>query len=155
MKLCSACKIKKEHHRFNIKIKDENGDVVRYQSKCIECNKEYQRRHYNKNKKRYQSKSKEWKRSKKSENHNFLYNHVMKRGGCKECGEKDYACIQFDHKDGSDKKSCVSFLVSSHKPLSVIKEEIEKCDILCANCHAKRTAKQFGWYSGYIEAYAK
>ena len=27
-----------------------------------------------------------------------------------------------------------------------ILEEIAKCDLICANCHRIRTAKQLGWY---------
>ena len=26
--------------------------------------------------------------------------------------------------------------------------EIEKCDIVCANCHKRRTAATQGWYAG-------
>jgi hypothetical protein len=32
--------------------------------------------------------------------------------------------------------------------LKKIKEEIAKCQVLCANCHAMRTAEQFNWYAG-------
>lgn len=28
-----------------------------------------------------------------------------------------------------------------------VKTEIAKCEIRCANCHAVKTAKQFGWYN--------
>ena len=27
-----------------------------------------------------------------------------------------------------------------------LKQEIAKCEVVCANCHRRRTAKQFGWY---------
>jgi hypothetical protein len=35
--------------------------------------------------------------------------------------------------------------------LKTLIAEIEKCDIQCANCHRKRTAKQFGWYAQIIK----
>ena len=27
-------------------------------------------------------------------------------------------------------------------------KEVQKCEILCCNCHRKRTAKQLGWFTG-------
>ena len=32
-----------------------------------------------------------------------------------------------------------------NKPLWRILEEIQKCDVVCANCHAVRTAKRAKW----------
>lgn len=29
--------------------------------------------------------------------------------------------------------------------------EIERCDVRCANCHWRKTAVQFGWYSYMID----
>jgi hypothetical protein len=40
----------------------------------------------------------------------------------------------------------VSALVNGKYSWSKILEEIEKCDVRCANCHRRRTAKQLGWY---------
>lgn len=36
-------------------------------------------------------------------------------------------------------------------PLENLMAEIEKCDILCANCHRIKTAKQLGWYKDLID----
>jgi hypothetical protein len=37
-------------------------------------------------------------------------------------------------------------MVKDHYSIARIKEEIEKCDVRCANCHTRRTAHQFGWW---------
>lgn len=55
--------------------------------------------------------------------------------GCKACGEKDVRALDFHHRDPLTKYKCVSGLwCASWKR---IHDEIEKCDVLCANCHIK------------------
>jgi predicted transcriptional regulator len=57
---------------------------------------------------------------------------------CADCGENyPYYVMQFDHL--GDKDFTISKMVQSDMQLSVIKEEIEKCEVVCANCHAVRT----------------
>lgn len=65
--------------------------------------------------------------------------------GCQDCGEVDPVVLEFDHRD--DKIMDVSTMIGS-RSWSVIQAEIAKCDVVCANCHRRRTAKRFGWYNG-------
>ena len=67
----------------------------------------------------------------------FLDDYKLTRG-CETCGYKEYACaLQFDHIDPSLK----SFHLSRGRdfPWNVFLEEIGKCRVLCANCHAVHT----------------
>ena len=66
---------------------------------------------------------------------------------CVDCGESDPIVLEFDHRDGVVKKAKVSLLLNSNG-WATIKAEIEKCDVRCANCHRRRTARQFGWSYG-------
>lgn len=59
--------------------------------------------------------------------------------GCADCGYNESAyALQFDHVEG-DKKDSVSNLIRSDYAWNTIKEEILKCEVVCANCHAVRT----------------
>ena len=69
--------------------------------------------------------------------HRYLAEHP-----CVDCGEDDVRCLDFDHRDPSQKLANVSQLVATHVRWERIQAEIEKCDIRCANCHRKRTAEQ-------------
>lgn len=66
--------------------------------------------------------------------------------GCSECNIKDPRVLQYDHIDNSDKKGCISRMISRGQSVETVKAEIRKCRILCANCHQIRTGKQQGWY---------
>lgn len=55
--------------------------------------------------------------------------------GCSVCGIKDPRVLEFDHKDPSTKIASVAGLMAAKVSLKQIKEEIRKCDVLCANCH--------------------
>ena len=73
--------------------------------------------------------------------YDYLLNHPCS------CGESDPAVLQFDHRDGSDKVKEISAASRNGWSIDRLQKEIDKCDVLCANCHSRRTAKQFGWYS--------
>lgn len=57
--------------------------------------------------------------------------------GCKNCGERHPACLHFHHIDPSEKEFRVNRAVAEKIPVPRILKEIEKCEVLCANCHAK------------------
>ncbi len=56
---------------------------------------------------------------------------------CQECGEDHPAVIDFHHMDPTEKESSVSNLVGQGHSLDRIKKEIDKCIVLCSNCHRK------------------
>ena len=59
--------------------------------------------------------------------------------GCANCGYNANAyALQFDHIRG-EKKQAVSDLIRSDYSWETIKEEMLKCEVVCANCHAIRT----------------
>ena len=59
--------------------------------------------------------------------------------GCAICGYKKHpAALHFNHIDPTKKVANVSKLRSWVK----VKEEIRKCEVLCANCHAIKTVEE-------------
>jgi hypothetical protein len=59
--------------------------------------------------------------------------------GCVDCGYNKHAiALQFDH-ISDDKKDSVSNLIRTDYAWSTIMKEIDKCEVVCANCHAIRT----------------
>ena len=57
---------------------------------------------------------------------------------CEICGENHIACLEFHHKDVSDKKFEISGALSrDYYSKNKILSEVEKCNVLCANCHRK------------------
>jgi hypothetical protein len=63
------------------------------------------------------------------------WSHAYKKSrGCSRCGEKASICLQFHHT--SDEKSMgVGEMINNCMPTSKILSEVEKCTVLCANCH--------------------
>lgn len=57
---------------------------------------------------------------------------------CVECGESHPACLHFHHRNRADKSFVIGSIVGrSHTSFKRVKEEIDKCEVLCGNCHAK------------------
>ena len=56
---------------------------------------------------------------------------------CIECGMSHLAALQFHHRDRTKKSFSIADVVRRGYGIKRIEDEIEKCDILCVNCHAK------------------
>lgn len=56
--------------------------------------------------------------------------------GCK-CGESHPGCLDYHHKNGDDKKLELSRMIEMGFSIKNILKEVEKCTLMCANCHRK------------------
>ncbi len=66
-----------------------------------------------------------------------LKQDIKMERGCAVCGyDKHPAALHFDHIDPSTKKYSLG---NNTVPKSKVLEEIAKCQVLCANCHAEKT----------------
>jgi hypothetical protein len=54
--------------------------------------------------------------------------------GCSRCSEHRPSCLQYHHIDPATKLNGVAALAQKKHP-PIVKAEMEKCIILCANCH--------------------
>ena len=76
------------------------------------------------------------------------YYEILLKSFCIDCGESRPATLQWDHRDPSLKKFAISDAIRQGHSKKRILEEMAKCDVRCANCHAIRTAEQQNWYKG-------
>jgi len=68
---------------------------------------------------------------------------IKENTGCKDCGIKNHIILDFDHI--KDKKYNVSQMIRDGFSWKAITREIEKCEVVCANCHRIRTYnRRFG-----------
>jgi hypothetical protein len=78
-----------------------------------------------------------------------FYKALFADKSCVDCGEADLLVLQFDHRE-PDQKKCD---VSCCKTIASMQKEAEKCDIVCSNCHTRRTQRMFGsWRLAYVQA---
>jgi len=59
---------------------------------------------------------------------------------CVDCGEADVPVLEFDHVRDV-KRAAISAMVRDLRPIDEIWTEVAKCDVRCANCHRRKTAR--------------
>lgn len=126
--VCCCCKIEKEEKEFTFKNKKKN---VRNKT-CKSCFKETRRKWYDKYKEKIIEKN-----IKNKEKNLLWFNEYRKELKCVRCGENHPACLEFHHKDPKKKEYTVSRLIHGTYSIKTILNEIEKCEVLCVNCHRR------------------
>lgn len=143
-KLCSRCK----------EVKDESGftptNWKRKSGYCKSCANEYYR----------------GKRRSRAVGYSYIYIKRRRRElswmvmeykserGCMFCGEKHPAALDLHHRDPSEKTMHIRGMVDRTRPIAVIKSEMEKCDVVCSNCHRKLHYLEGGrvfWAEGTLD----
>jgi len=138
-KICVACKEDKLLSEFPFKNTEEGTKS----SRCFICQRLYSKSHYQLNKKEYAENNAKHRRKRMLANRKIVLEH-FKKNPCVDCGETDPIVLQFDHVRG-EKSFSIGNKYRDIEPENLLKE-IEKCETRCANCHARRTAKQQKWF---------
>ena len=134
MKICSACFLEKAAGEFNRK-----GGAL--QSKCKSCQRTYHSLYYQQNRSRFIAKNRRNKNRQRKRLRTILLE--IKQRPCQDCGGSFHPWVmELDHRDDTIKEAAVADLVSKGCTDARLLEEIEKCDVMCANCHRMRTYRR-------------
>lgn len=127
MKHCNKCDTDKDDSEFYTRIVQGK---VKEDKWCKECHRAYRKEHYKQNKRVYIAKAR-----RNNDKSSDWYRDYKSQLKCK-CGEDHPAALDFHHPDPTRKEFLVSKAVRRFGRKR-LKEEIEKCEVLCANCHRK------------------
>ena len=134
-KKCASCKQIKKIENFNNNKKSKCG----YGCWCKQRIKKYDAERF----KRRIPEEKERSRLKRTryreQNTKYLLNYFLAHP-CVDCGETDPIVLEFDHINPLEKKYNISEMVGGCS-IELIKKEIDKCKVRCANCHRRKTAR--------------
>lgn len=134
-KECRRCRELKPLEAFAKASKRKDG----LQPWCKECVKDRDHERYEQDKKKHRS----WNVSRRDKYYDQVTEYLLGHP-CVDCGEADPIVLEFDHRDPTIKDGEVTKLLG-YASWERIEAEMDKCDVVCSNCHRKRTAKQFGW----------
>lgn len=118
MRVCGSCKQEKDESEFS------------NHTYCKPCKSAYNKAHYEENKQTYRDTVKKTKARRRE--------HIrdIKDVPCMDCKVKyPFYVMEFDHRSDKDFTIGRKFYLS----LQTVQAEIDKCDIVCANCHRERT----------------
>ena len=74
---------------------------------------------------------------------------VLTASGCVDCGELDVCVLEFDHV--GEKTGSVMQLARREVGIARLSAEIQRCEVRCANCHRRRTARAAGAFRARAE----
>jgi len=110
-KICTKCGENLPLDQFNYRDKVKGAR----RSECKKCHTDYMKKAYSKKKEAIQE--------------------LKSQISCQKCGETRGYCLDYHHVDPNTKVNTVARLTSNAYSMETIYKEIEKCIVLCANCH--------------------
>lgn len=135
MKICLYCS-----------ASEENVPFVTGKNKCKDCYNKWFKVYYktNQDKKQQNRDLVRKNKPKRKQRNRDLVNNLKRGKPCTDCGISYHPhLMDFDHLN--DKVANVSYMVINCWSQTEIIAEISKCELVCSNCHRKRTyIRQFG-----------
>lgn len=125
-KLCHKCGEVKSVSDFNKNSKKNDG----LQVQCRDCTKKNGHSYYQRNKRKFKDafKRRKW------EIRDFLLEY-KKSLECQQCGDNRHYVLDFHHINPEQKELCISQIAPKGWSRERIHKELEKCKVLCSNCH--------------------
>lgn len=128
MKICTKCNKEKNEFEFDWKNKSKGIRHI----KCKPCMKIY-RKFYYETKDKEKQKKRVYESKKKFKKKFKLFKDTLY---CESCGENAVECLDFHHIDPTEKKFSIGN-ICKYQSVKMLAMEIEKCAVLCSNCHRK------------------
>ena len=123
-KICTECGLEKPLTEFVKNCCKKSG----YNSYCKECHRKRCNKYYQNNKDKYKNRNRT----------TFIkikdYLNSIKEKGCCICGEKEKCCLDFHHLRDKIDNICN---LTKRENFNMLKDEIQKCILVCSNCHRK------------------
>lgn len=124
---CIKCKLRKNVNEFSINDSKKTG----HNNWCKSCTQQYIN-------------------SRAEENQKYVW-ELLENSCCAICKISNPLVLEFDHLDPKIKSFDIKRLTRKSK--NKIIEEIAKCQILCRNCHMRKTHYQFNtWRIKYLKS---
>lgn len=142
MRKCGRCGSEKpvEDFAWRRKAKEQRDNY------CRPCRAEYKQEHYAANRQRYIDSAHSRRQKMVLERFTYLVAYLREHP-CTDCGETDPIVLEFDHL--RDKEFGIAKGLRDHGWQSVL-DEMTKCDVVCANCHRRRTARRGGFMRAVV-----
>lgn len=140
-KRCTKCGQTKPLSDFNFRSKPKGL----HNTRCKICTRVVTRSAYYKNRHYYLGRVAERNKTAKKRTQQFLFNFLCQKT-CIDCGATDPVILQFDHVRG-EKRFSIATMINQRQSLKAVVAEMAKCVVRCANCHARKTARERGYYA--------
>ena len=140
---------KDKQREYRRKWEKENKEKrIEEKRKYREDNKEYWIKYRELNKKKLREQKRKWDGEHKEQKREYAKaQRDERRAHCREyLGGKCVKCgtthnLQFDHIKREGKKYTIASRI--HQNFTILKEELDKCQLLCVDCHLEKTAKEW------------
>ena len=109
--------------------------------------KEYQQKHHQRTKK----KKRKQQHQLKDKRQHFVLEEMQRRGGkCAKCGFSDIRALDWHHLDPYEKVNSISEMIRDRVSMDKLQAELDKCELICANCHRIEEQRLGNWTKNKI-----